>query len=91
MTGQDEKPALEPQRQQTMARLFQFVGALDVVLGLGLLFGGPLLGILPPEDNWIWWVMGGSIALGGIGIWAWGRRLAAKARDAADSGPVQRQ
>ena len=75
-----------PQQRKRLALVFQLIGGLDIVLGVGVAFLFPKI-IDDPSLDGVLMIMGGILALAGAAMWWWGRsRLTPQRSDDGSGG-----
>ena len=70
--SRSENTVQDVARRALAAKIIQFAGFADIVVGIGIGFVGPML--VPGMDT-IWWIVGAALAVGGMAVIFIGRRM----------------
>lgn len=73
-------------KKEVLGPLFQFVGVLDIVMGIFFAFGLNYLMGEDPDLQPVLYIVGAVLVASGVGFWLWGRHIVKKA--AREYGPT---
>ena len=73
-------------KKEILGPLFQFVGVLDILIGLFFAFGLNFFIGEDPDLQPVLYIGGAFLAASGVGFWLWGRHVVKKA--ASEDGPT---
>ena len=77
-------------KREILGPLFQFVGVLDILIGIFFAFGLKYLIGDDPALQPTLYIIGAFLFLSGLGFWIWGRHIAKKTASDGGSATVVR-